>query len=269
MRPVIYNRRRVVSYLSYQVVSRNGDTKIQTNVDYRGEPSREDLDNYENEAGRTSTPPNEERSILVNSLDDLRKIAVRLQKPTLHYVHESIVTNASDSALPEIFYVVDGETNYVFRLRTARVATRKQGIPEIMPETIPIPAPSEVKAIPLTGISSESFVNLGRLPTRDLLKNITFLRVLAVSGAILVSVLLLIYSFMFLFTFYRFGNTTSYFPWRWMATLTSERTGSILNLFYIGVGISDAAIPVLSVALAFFLFPAFRKSLRTSRLQVC
>ena len=73
------------------------------------------------------------------------------------------------------------------------------------------------------------------LPKSDLRKK--WLRqIVASSFGIAVSVLLAIYSFIFLYTFYSFNSTTSYFPWSWQVLYTN--LSSVLNLFYAGFGIS-------------------------------
>jgi hypothetical protein len=74
---------------------------------------------------------------------------------------------------------------------------------------------------------------------------------------VIVGVLLLVYSFLFLSTFYAYGDTTSYFPWSWMALYTG--TDSVLTLFYVGVAISSALI---AVAIAILRVPKRRETMK-------
>ena len=48
------------------------------------------------------------------------------------------------------------------------------------------------------------------------------LRILTIISALIIPVLLLAYSFLFLYTFYALNNTTSFFPWSWNVLYVSS-----------------------------------------------
>lgn len=76
--------------------------------------------------------------------------------------------------------------------------------------------------------------------------NLWFLRALGLITGVIISSLMLTYSFIFLNTFLALGNTTSYFPWAWGILYTSQ--SSVLGIFY--GGIVTASILLIGFTLA-------------------
>ncbi len=98
---------------------------------------------------------------------------------------------------------------------------------------------------------------------KKLLTNIWFLRSLCLISGIIISGLLLTYSFIFINTYLTFGNTTSYFPWSWGLSYTAA--GIVAEEFVTGVGISLATISACGFALWFVFIPRARISLTNQK----
>ncbi len=90
------------------------------------------------------------------------------------------------------------------------------------------------------------------------LTNIWFLRSLTVATGLIISSLLLTYSFIFLNTYFTFGNTTSYFPWSW--AISYSNLSSVQALFDGALGISLFGIATCAVSL-WYCLPRFFRSL--------
>ncbi len=107
--------------------------------------------------------------------------------------------------------------------------------------------------------SLESIQNQRQYSISSVARNLWFLRSLAMVATIVISSLLLIYSYLFAYTYNVFGNTTSYFPWAWEAFYVNYN--SVMNLFFAGVGLSLAIIVSSLFALAYFSLK-FKESMR-------
>ncbi len=97
------------------------------------------------------------------------------------------------------------------------------------------------------------------LSSRQVIGNIWFLRSLSMVGVVIISALLLVYSFIFESTYVTLGEDTSYFPWSYGTNYAS--TIPVLNLFVLGVGISLIFIAASSIALDSFI-SVFAKSIQ-------
>jgi hypothetical protein len=102
--------------------------------------------------------------------------------------------------------------------------------------------------------------NTGYAGDYRIFENVWVLRILAALGGIFMSSLLMVYTFLFLFTFFALRNTTSYFPWAWQVFYVSF--GSVMNQFYFGLSISTFFIVLFVALLHFFFVPGLRKSLQ-------
>ncbi len=117
---------------------------------------------------------------------------------------------------------------------------------------------------PIDGSSYLSLVTKPEVKTKpsvgELLRNIWFIRMCTLLSGMGVAILLLAYSFLFIYTFYVYGNTTSYFPWSWTTFITSADT--VQSLFFAGLALSTISYCVLVTFLFTYAIPNFRKSMR-------
>src|SRR5579872_6380183 len=106
--------------------------------------------------------------------------------------------------------------------------------------------------------SGSRFADL-KIITFQVLKNSWFIKSVGIAAAEAASVLLLIYSFVFLRNFVASGVAVSYFPWSWNVVYTD--VGSVANLFSVGFVISLLVIIISTAILRYRLIPGYRKSL--------
>ncbi len=95
------------------------------------------------------------------------------------------------------------------------------------------------------------------------LKNVWFQRSMYMVFLMVSSVLLLVYSYTFLYTYEALNNTTSYFPWAWMEHITDSAT--VQSLFFVGFEISISLLSISSALLFVLFLPSFRRSLRIAK----
>ncbi len=97
-----------------------------------------------------------------------------------------------------------------------------------------------------------------RSMSRFMFRNIWFWRYFILILGMIASVLLLVYSLIFLNTFLLYQNTTSYFPWAWRILYTSS--GTVMNFFYIGMATSLIPLIVCSILFGKWVLPEMQIS---------
>jgi hypothetical protein len=210
----------------------------------------------------SSEPPAREKSINVSSLEHLLKIASDARKPVLRY---SLPGENKDHSRPEtIFFAIDEGRYYVYK---ASVLPRSQELTRVVsqaPQKIPTPKTSLNVNLTqgrldsrYTQLSKKASIQKPTLLSLSAFSNIWFLRSLCMTASIVVSSLLLAYSFIFLQAFFSLAGTTSYFPWSWHVFYTNPN--QVISLFYIGLGVSITFLSVSANLLVYFLI-LFRRS---------
>jgi hypothetical protein len=119
-------------------------------------------------------------------------------------------------------------------------------------ETISVSNPANVG-----NQSGKQKVSLSKLS-----KNISAQRAAILGSGMIMSYLLVAYSFLFLVTYMSLGNTTSYFPWAW--NVFYDSVGPMQDMFFASVAVSLAGVVGCTLGL-WYVIPSLKGAVARSK----